>query len=99
MSVNPTDEDPKPAPRGITDSEEARRAAEAQRSVEVEPQVDVMQRPPLPEPVYLGDGVYASFDGYQVWLAANHHENKVVALEYSVMVNLIRYARRVGLIE
>jgi hypothetical protein len=21
---------------------------------------------------YLGDGVYASFDGFQVWLAVNH---------------------------
>jgi hypothetical protein len=26
---------------------------------------------------YLGDGVYASFNGYQIWLAVNHHENKV----------------------
>ena len=29
--------------------------------------------------VYLGDGVYASFDGFQIWLAVNHHENKVSA--------------------
>ena len=34
--------------------------------------------------VYLGDGVYASFDGFQIWLAVNHHENKVIALEPSV---------------
>jgi len=40
---------------------------------------------------YLGDGVYASFDGYQVWLAANHHENKVVAIEPAVWENLIDY--------
>lgn len=44
---------------------------------------------------YLGDGVYASFDGYQIWLAANHHENKVVALEPAVMRALIAYQARV----
>jgi hypothetical protein len=40
---------------------------------------------------YLGDGVYASFDGYQIWLAANDASNKVVALEPEVMKNLIKY--------
>lgn len=34
---------------------------------------------------YLGDGVYLSFDGFQYWLAANHHENKVIALEPNVL--------------
>ena len=42
---------------------------------------------------YLGDGVYASFDGYQIWLAANDHRNKVVALEPSVFDQLNRYAK------
>ena len=32
---------------------------------------------------YLGDGVYAEFDGYQIWLAANHRENKVIACSSS----------------
>jgi hypothetical protein len=40
---------------------------------------------------YLGDGVYVSFDGYQIWLAVNHHENKVVALEPSVFRRLCEY--------
>ena len=40
---------------------------------------------------YLGDGVYASHDGFQVWLAVNHHENKVVALEPSVIARLCQY--------
>ena len=40
---------------------------------------------------YLGDGVYASFDGYQVWLAANHHENRVIALEPAVFKALCGY--------
>lgn len=43
---------------------------------------------------YLGDGVYASFDGYQIWLAVNHHDNHVVALEPSVMNALVRYRDR-----
>lgn len=43
---------------------------------------------------YLGDGVYASFDGYQIWLAVNHHDNKVVALEFSVFSALERYVDR-----
>ena len=41
---------------------------------------------------YLGDGVYASFDGYHIWLAVNDHRNKVVALEPAVMAGLQRYA-------
>ena len=40
---------------------------------------------------YLGDGVYASHDGYQVWLAVNDHTNKVVALEPAVMRALEQY--------
>jgi hypothetical protein len=44
---------------------------------------------------YLGDGVYASFDGYQIWLAVNHHENKQIALEPGVMGALLRYAEQV----
>lgn len=44
---------------------------------------------------YLGDGVYASCDGYQIWLAVNHHENKQVALEPQVLRALVAYAARV----
>ena len=43
---------------------------------------------------YLGDGVYASFDGYSVWLAINHHENNVVALEPEVLTHLIQYIEK-----
>lgn len=32
---------------------------------------------------HLEDGVYAHFDGYEVLLAVNHHENVVIALEPS----------------
>jgi hypothetical protein len=40
---------------------------------------------------YLGDGVYASFDGYQIWLAVNHHANNVVALDPAVFDRLCEY--------
>lgn len=40
---------------------------------------------------YLGDGVYASFDGYQIWLAVNDHTNKVVALDPNVSDALVNY--------
>lgn len=45
---------------------------------------------------YLGDGVYASFDGYHVWLHVNHHESPpCVALEPPVIDALNRYFRDV----
>ena len=47
---------------------------------------DTMQR-------YLGDGVYASFDGYHIWLAVGHHSNKVVALEPNVLDGLVNFKR------
>jgi len=44
---------------------------------------------------YLGDGVYASFDGYHVNLAVNHHENHAVALEPDVIKNLEEYFKKI----
>ena len=46
---------------------------------------------------YLGDGVYASFDGYQIWLdtRAQHPVNRI-ALEPSVYRRLQEY---VGFLE
>jgi len=41
---------------------------------------------------HLGDGVYASFDGYQVWLHVNSHEAPpVVAIEAGVLSNMVQY--------
>jgi hypothetical protein len=41
---------------------------------------------------YLGDSVYASFDGFQVWLHLNsHHAPPVVALEPKVIEALNMY--------
>ena len=45
---------------------------------------------------YLGDGVYVEFDGYQIILKANDHLNPTdtIALEPSVFLALIQYARK-----
>lgn len=41
---------------------------------------------------YLGDSVYASFDGYQVWLHLNRHDAEpIVALEANVILALLSY--------
>lgn len=48
------------------------------------------------EDEHIGDGVYASFDGYAIWLAANHHENKVIAIEPAVFNRLVEYAKQVN---
>lgn len=47
------------------------------------------------EEKYIGDGVYVSFDGYNIWLSVNHHTNKVVALEKEVFNELVKYANKV----
>lgn len=44
---------------------------------------------------YIGDGVYVSFDGWMIWIAANHHENKVVALEPAVFEKLVEYGNKI----
>jgi hypothetical protein len=43
---------------------------------------------------YIGDGVYASFDGYQIWLDTRAQEpvNRI-ALEPSVYAQLLRFAK------
>lgn len=45
---------------------------------------------------YLGDGLYASFDGYTIWLRAPREDgDHTVALEPEVLASLITYSRRV----
>lgn len=43
------------------------------------------------ESTYLGDGVYASFDGYQIWLAVGDHRNQVVAIDPDVYEKLVKF--------
>jgi hypothetical protein len=49
---------------------------------------------PRPNETYLGDGLYASFDGYQVWLRApREHDDHEIALEPSVLDAFDKYIR------
>jgi hypothetical protein len=48
--------------------------------------------------VYLGDGVYTSFNGYHIMIAVNHHGNHVVAIEPDVLIGLIKYGKQVGVL-
>lgn len=46
---------------------------------------------------YLGDAVYASFDGYHVWLHLNSHDSEpLIGLEPAVLSALFRYAARMA---
>jgi len=42
---------------------------------------------------YLGDGVYASFDDYRIWLETQ--EGSRIALEYAVWEQVVRYGVKV----
>jgi hypothetical protein len=45
---------------------------------------------------YVGDGVYAGFDGYHLTIAVNDHRNHAVSLEPAVLKALIEYALNVN---
>lgn len=60
-----------------------------------EPTVDVGVRPPM-EAEYLGDGLYASFDGFHIWLhVGDHRKPGVAALQPAVYAALRQYAAKV----
>jgi len=44
--------------------------------------------------VYLGDAVYASFDGWQIWLRTGDGGNQRIALEPAVFAALVEYRKR-----
>jgi hypothetical protein len=52
------------------------------------------------EPRYLGDGVYASFDGYHIWLQTDshleHEATNRIALEPEVFTALVQYQTAVN---
>lgn len=54
----------------------------------------------MKEPRYLGDGVYASFDGYHIWLTTGSHREEEatnkVALEPPVFAALQQYQAEVA---
>lgn len=47
------------------------------------------------EETYLGDAVYASFDGYQIWLRTGDGNDNRIALEPGVYLALIEYVARI----
>lgn len=44
---------------------------------------------------YLGDGVYAGFDGHQIWLAVNQSDFFSIALDRDVTRSFAAYAHSV----
>lgn len=48
------------------------------------------------KPDYLGDGVYSRFDGFQIILTVDRHDNyeSDIALEWQVFESLLRFAQR-----
>ena len=60
-----------------------------------------MMRPEQPEQEeYLGDGCYASFDGFMVTLRApREHGDHFVMLEPRVFEALLEFAAQVGMLE
>ena len=51
----------------------------------------------LRERVYLGDGAYAEFDGYQIWAITSdgYRDTNRIAFEPAVFEAFVRYARKV----
>lgn len=45
---------------------------------------------------YLGDAVYASFDGYQIWLRTGDGNDNRIALEPAVFSALLDYKRAIN---
>lgn len=58
---------------------------------------DRRPKPRVNEEEYLGDGVYASFDGFQVWLRVPKSDGSeaFIALEPSVLNQLHAFERRI----
>ena len=48
------------------------------------------QRAPEPGPVYLGDAVYASFDGYHIWLHLNVTARGIMPLTSNGWSTIVR---------
>jgi len=46
---------------------------------------------------YLSDGAYISWNGYGVWIAVNHHENRVACLQPLAVRKLIKYCKSKGM--
>ena len=58
--------------------------------------VDVGLKPPAPEPTYLGDGLYADFDGCQIELYASNgaYKTNQVYLDSSTLQAFLDYVNQ-----
>lgn len=73
--------------------DEARYEVEARADAEREAYHEARLRE-LAEGFYLGDGLYASFDGYQIMLKTRRMEGEhYVALEPQVLLAFVKYAQ------
>jgi hypothetical protein len=50
-----------------------------------------LSKPGETNQAYLGDGIYASFDGYHIWLRTAREEIHEIALDQTAFQNLIDY--------
>lgn len=49
---------------------------------------------------YLGDGVYASFDGYHIWLDLRGQDDQTkIALDGYTLDNFLKYIKDAGMVE
>lgn len=56
--------------------------------------------PPKIKETYLGDGLYASFDGYQIRLRAPRSpEDHMVFMEHQAFLEFLKYANSVFMIQ
>lgn len=53
-----------------------------------------MSYPEEGKEVYIGDGVYVTHDGYQLWLRTGDGNNQRIALEPACVQALVAYARQ-----
>lgn len=61
--------------------------------------VDVLNIPEANKEEYIGDGVYVSHDGFQLWLRIGDDEYtqlQRIALDPQVFRSLVEYAKRFG---
>ena len=59
-------------------------------------EVIIAARPIQGEAEYLGDAVYAAFDGFGIWLQTGDSNHQRIFLEPEVYQRLVAYAKRVG---
>jgi len=50
---------------------------------------------------YIGDGVYAGYDGMSIWLHVGSHDKPTdkICLEDFVFMGLIKFAKRAGMMK